>query len=161
MRGPWDWGDPKTGEKGKVRGCLGGGLGGIRECLGDLGWVRGCFRVVRGYLGGFGWVRGCLGGPWGVFWGDQRVFGGCLGGPGGVLGEFRVSPNPFWGYPPCFMACFSCRAGWIFSICRVRNSIFRLKNSRASSADWNGEKRGKLGKTGENGRKTGWEIGWA
>lgn len=35
---------------------------------------------------------------------------------------------------PCFMACFSCSAGWIFSICFVRKSIFRLKKSRASSA---------------------------
>lgn len=34
------------------------------------------------------------------------------------------------------MACFSCSAGWIFSICLVRKSIFRLKNSRASSAVW-------------------------
>lgn len=35
---------------------------------------------------------------------------------------------------PCFMACFSCRAGWIFSICLVRKSIFLLKKSLASSA---------------------------
>lgn len=34
---------------------------------------------------------------------------------------------------PCFMACFSCRAGWIFSICFVRKSILRLKNAFESS----------------------------
>ena len=34
----------------------------------------------------------------------------------------------------CFMACFSCRAGWIFSIYFVRKPIFLLRKSLASSA---------------------------
>lgn len=50
--------------------------------------------------------------------------------------EIRVSLQK--RYPrqnlPCFMACFSCSAGWIFSICLVRKSIFLLKKSLASSA---------------------------
>ena len=37
---------------------------------------------------------------------------------------------------PCFIPCFSCNAGWIFSICFVRKSILRLKNALESSTFW-------------------------
>lgn len=43
-----------------------------------------------------------------------------------------------WLVSPCFMACFSWRAGWTFSICFVRKSILRLKNAFESSTFYKG-----------------------
>lgn len=48
----------------------------------------------------------------------------------------NISANRQYWALPCFMPCFSCRAGWIFSICFVRKSIFLLKKALASSAVW-------------------------